>query len=123
MPLIYKCHAVAPPIFPQRCVCGRVIGHFGIKYYQLKSQGKTEREALEQCGLPTCSMFQKRGSGADGDAGGPTPPSACCRARLITAYDPNPSHTIYQHAIASGEGLASVGLTVPSAAIVPKKSS
>lgn len=85
-----------------RCLsCNREIQSKYTVYLQLLKEGKTMREALDGCGLPTGTAFQSSGE--------ITPPPTCCRAIFMATCDLTEQHTMYQSAIRWGEGLEAVG--------------
>lgn len=72
-------------IGPVRCPCGQVIAWAANRFHELRKQGKSQKEALDQCGIPTQSPLIE---GA--------PASECCRAYIMCSVDLTSSHLMYR---------------------------
>jgi DNA-directed RNA polymerase subunit N (RpoN/RPB10) len=80
-----------------RClVCGQVLVEYRHRYEKLLNSGKTIKEALDQCGLPTSTPFEQKHQ--------ITPPPLCCRANLMTSLNLTETHGMYQRIIKWAEG-------------------
>jgi len=71
-------------IAPVRCPCGQVIAPAANEYLRLIRSGRTKKEALENCGLPTRSPLLQQ-----------APASECCNAYLMCYIDSTPIHMMY----------------------------
>jgi DNA-directed RNA polymerase subunit N (RpoN/RPB10) len=95
----------AASLGPVRCFCGREIQRSLTRFERLRAAGATIKDALDGCGLPLGCPFR---SEADRQKA-PTPPPACCRALIMANVDHSDQHSLYQFAVAHGEGPEAVG--------------
>jgi DNA-directed RNA polymerase subunit N (RpoN/RPB10) len=84
-----------------RCFCGREIQRAYTRFRELQESGKTIKEALDECGLPTSSPF------VGPDEKDPTPPPVCCRAWLMSNVDLTGRHNVLQRIVRWADGSVS----------------
>jgi DNA-directed RNA polymerase subunit N (RpoN/RPB10) len=98
-----------------RCNCGREIQTSALRFWIAKTQEKkSEKEALDLCGLPLYSPFaQKR------PANSPKPAlelgsTACCRAIILAAAPVIQQHISFDAALVTAETTDPPALTIPT---------
>lgn len=91
----------------RRCiVCSQPLQAFCTAYHALLREGKTSREALDQCGLPNNSPFLS----PEENKILPHASSICCLQTIVTSRTLVPEHDIHQHLAAWHEGPEAVGV-------------
>lgn len=96
---------------PVRCWCGRELQSALGAYDELRAGGLSIKEALDGCGLPRGCPFTSE----EDQRVAPTPPPSCCRGLLMCNIDQYDSHSLFQAAVAHGEGAEAVGARQPQA--------
>lgn len=76
---------------PVRCFCGAELQSKYTVYWQRIREGKSIKQALDECGVAMSSPFC-----APNDTSFVSPPNVCCRATIMANSDLSTEHNMYQ---------------------------